>query len=86
MNNVLLAILHGSLQIMLSNRLGSCLFFFRFVNNLHIYMSRATGLLARVEVRRFRKIRFFPVKFKFIRRIVKRGTKRASYNAIFSPV
>ena len=39
-----------------------------------------------VEVRNFKKIRFSPVKLKVILRIVKRGTKRASYNAILSAV
>jgi hypothetical protein len=44
-----------------------------------VYKGLAT---ADVEVRNFKKIRFSPVKLKVILRIVKRGTKRASYNAI----
>ena len=48
-----------------------------------VYKGLAT---ADVEVRNFKKIRFSPVKLKVILRIVKRGTKRASYNAILSAV
>jgi hypothetical protein len=48
-----------------------------------VYKGLAT---ADVEVRNFKKIRFSPVKLEVILRIVKRGTKRASYNAILSAV
>jgi hypothetical protein len=48
-----------------------------------VYKGLAT---ADVEVRNFKKIRFSPVKLKVILWIVKRGTKRASYNAILSAV
>jgi hypothetical protein len=48
-----------------------------------VYKGLAT---ADVEVINLKKIRFSPVKLKVILRIVKRGTKRASYNAILSAV
>jgi hypothetical protein len=48
-----------------------------------VYKGLAT---ADVEVRNFKKIRFSPVKLKVILWIVKRGTKRSSYNAILSAV